>query len=458
MVNRKKHPGKRDPRKGPLKNRPIQKKLRETNPVTLVIYGYIVYIAIGAVLLTLPFSTNDHVSVLDNIFVSTSAVSTTGLTPVNISTDYNYFGQAVILVLIQLGGIGYMTFSSFVLLSTKKELSDRRKCVNTTVFSIPKDFFIERFLTRVVIFTAIIEAAGALGLYFAFSSEGVENPLWQAVFTSVSAFCTAGFSLLSGNMEGFTTNFYVNFILSVLSISGAVGFIVFVDIFNKIAKKKEQLSFTTRIIIRTTVWILVIGTFIMVISEGSLRDLTDSQRIMASFFHVMSSMTTVGFNSVPIGPLTHSVLFLTVILMIIGASPAGTGGGLKSTTFVSVIGQIRSVISNRRDVRYWKQLIPADRVRQANATFAMYFGALLLGIYLLTITESGTLMEIVFEAASALGTVGMSMDFTSELSVIGRIIVILLMLIGRVGPLTFGIAIFVKNKLIWDDSKTDLAI
>jgi trk system potassium uptake protein TrkH len=458
MGNGKKASSKRSLRKGPLKDRPLQRKLRETNPVMLVIYGYVIYIAIGAALLMLPISTTDHVSVLDNIFVSTSAVSTTGLTPVNISTDYDLFGQGVILVLIQFGGIGYMTFSSFVLLSTKKQLSNKRKCVNTTVFSIPKDFLIEKFLTRVVIFTAIIEAAGALGLYFAFSAEGVENPLWQAVFTSVSAFCTAGFSLLSSNMEGFSTNFYVNFILSVLSISGAIGFIVFVDVFNKLTGKKEQLSFTTRIIIRTTIWILVIGTFIMVISEGSLRDLTNSQRILASFFHVMSSMTTVGFNSIPVGPLASSVLFLTVILMIIGASPAGTGGGLKSTTFVSVIGQIRSVISNKRDVRYWKQLIPADRVRQANATFAMYFGALFLGIYLLTLTENGSLMEIIFEAASALGTVGLSMDFTSELSIMGRIIVILLMLIGRVGPLTFGIAIFVKNRLIWDDSKTDLAI
>jgi trk system potassium uptake protein TrkH len=172
----------------------------------------------------------------------------------------------------------------------------------------------------------------------------------------------------------------------------------------------------------------------------------------------MTSMTTVGFNTMPIAPMAKSVLFLTVILMIIGASPAGTGGGLKSTTLIAVIGQIRSVLVNKKDVRFWKQRIPMDRIKQANATFALYLAALFLGVYLLTLTEDAGLMEILFETASALGTVGLSMSFTQDLTTLGKIIIILLMFVGRVGPLTFGMAIFVKNKLIWDDSKTDLAI
>ncbi|MEA3560041.1 MAG: potassium transporter TrkG, partial [Candidatus Thermoplasmatota archaeon] len=240
--------------------------------------------------------------------------------------------------------------------------------------------------------------------------------------------------------------------------SGAIGFIVFVDVFNTIGKKQEHLSFTSRVIIRMTFWILIIGTFLVLISEGSLSDMANHEKVMAAFFHVMTSMTTVGFNTIPVAPLARSVLFLTIILMMIGASPAGTGGGMKSTTLSAVIGQVRSVMSEKRDVRFWKQRIPADRIKQANATFGMYLAALFLGVYMLTLTESGGLMEIFFEASSALGTVGLSTGFTPDLSSLGKIVIILLMLVGRVGPLTFGIAIFVKNKLIWDNSRTDLAI
>lgn len=436
----------------------FRKKLRDSNPVTLVIIGYIAYITVGAVLLTLPFSQSETVGFLDNTFVSTSAVSTTGLSPVNISEEYNHFGQGVILVLIQLGGIGYMTFSSFILLSRKQELPDRRKNVSKTVFSIPKDFIIERFLTKVILFTAVIEILGAVGLYFVFRSEGVRAPLWQAIFTSISAFCTAGFALFNGNLEAYSGNFWLNLIVSVLSISGAIGFIVFVDVFNTLRRKQEHLSFTSRIIIRTSFWILVIGTILVLISEGSLGDMPNYEKVMAAFFHVMTSMTTVGFNTIPVAPLARSVLFLTIIIMMIGASPAGTGGGMKSTTLSAVIGQVRSVMREKRDVRFWKQRIPADRVKQANATFGMYLAALFLGVYLLTITESAPLMDILFEATSALGTVGLSMGYTPGLSGLGKVIIILLMFIGRVGPLTFGIAIFVKNKLIWDNSQTDLAI
>jgi len=442
------------------KSRPVLTRLRESNSVKTVVFGYLGYMLIGTLLLSVPLLQSERVSFIDNIFVSASAVSTTGLTPVNISRCYNTAGHMVILLLIQLGGIGYMTFSSFVLLSSKDELTDKRKQVSKTVFSIPKDFLIERFLAGVVVFTLLIEALGTAGLYFAFRAEGVRYPLWQALFTSVSAFCTAGLSLFSNNLEAFSGNFWINTIVCALSLSGAIGFIVFVDVFNTIRRKQRTLSLTSRIILRTTFWVLAIGTFLVLISEGSFKGMPVSDKVMAAFFHTMSSMTTVGFNTVPVAGLARSVLFLTVILMLIGASPAGTGGGIKTTTLTAVLGQIRSVIFNRRDVRYWRQLIPAERVKQANATLGLYLSALFLGVYLLTLTEKGgtDLMDILFEAASALGTVGLSHGLLAEMSVMGKLVLIFLMFIGRVGPLTFGIAVFVKDKLIWDDTKTDLAV
>lgn len=445
---------------------PFKDRLRNSNPVLIVIYGYLIYIALGTLLLTLPFAQDGGgVGFLDNIFVSTSAVSTTGLTPVDVHENYNTFGHLVILILVQLGGIGYMTFSSFVLLSRKEKLSDKRKEVSKTVFSIPKGFLIEKFLFKVVAFTAVIEALGAAGLYFCFRAEGVKYPLWQAIFTSVSAFCTAGFSLFSGNLEQFSGNFWVNLIVSFLSISGAIGFIVFVDAFNWMTRKVPHLSFTSRIILRTSAGILIVGTFIVLISEGSLSDLASHERVLAAFFQTMSAMTTVGFNTIPVGEsvsavgLSKSVLFLLILIMTIGASPAGTGGGMKSTTFTAVIGQIKAVIFNKRDVTFWQQRIPSDRVKQSTATMGMYLAALFLGVYLMTLTETDAgLMEVFFESASALGTVGLSMNFTSQLTELGKIWIIALMFMGRVGPLGFGMALFVKNKLIWDNRETDLAM
>lgn len=438
----------------------LKRRLQDSKPMNLVIYGYVTYIVLGAILLLLPISQANPVSILDNLFVSTSAVSTTGLSPIDIDDDYTHVGQVVLLVLIQFGGIGYMTFSSFVILTSKKEMTDGRKHISRTVFSIPENFIIERFVTSVIVFTILIEAAGAVGLYFVFSSHGVENPLWSAIFHSISAFCTAGFSIYGSNLTEFRGDFWLNFIISALSFAGAIGFIVFVDLWRRIRGKQDRLSLTSMIIIRTTFWLVILGTILIFITETSLYDLPVWERIMASFFQVMTSLTTVGYNTIEIGALARSVLLLTAIFMIIGASPAGTGGGLKTTTFTTIIGLTRSVIRGKRTVTFWKANIPADRVRTAVATLGLYMTSLALGAYLLLMTEAGSagVMDIFFEAASALGTVGLSTGLTSHLSVMGKLIIILLMFIGRVGPLTFGVAIFVKNKLIFDNKRTDLAI
>jgi len=438
----------------------VKGKLSESKPTNVVIYGYIGYILVGTFLLLMPFSQRNTVNLLDNLFVATSAVSTTGLSPIIVGHDYNLFGQIVLLVLIQVGGIGYMTFSSFVILSTRRDLKDKRKSISRTVFSIPEDFIIEKFLLGVVIFTVLIESAGAVALYYIFSANGDPTPVWNAIFHSISAFCTAGFSLFSGNLEAYRGDFWLNLVISVLSFSGAIGFIVFVDLWRRLIGKVDRLSLTSMIILRTTFWLTVIGTFIVLVTERSFDGMPAWERLAASFFQVMTSITTVGFNTVPVGGLTRSVVLLTTILMIIGASPAGTGGGLKTTTFSAIIGLTRSVIKGKRSVTFWGAVIPADRVKTAVATLGLYITSLALGVYLLTLTESGStsVLDIYFESASALGTVGLSTGLTPALSAMGKIVVILLMLIGRVGPLTFGVALFVKNRLIFDNRRTDMAV
>lgn len=428
------------------------------DPVKLVVTGYLVYVVVGAFLLLLPFSRMSRISFLDNLFVSTSAVSTTGLSTVDVGANYTFFGQLVILCLIQLGGVGYMTFSSFVILTSRKKLSETANGVASTVFSIPSNFRIEKFIVSVVLFTFFFELFGAASLYYIFKSANIENPLWQAVFHSISAFCTAGFSLFSTGLEQFKMDFWLNVIISVLSIAGAMGFIVCVDIWRKVRGKKRKITLTSKIIITTTFWFIFIGTFMVFVTEDFDVSCTSAQKLQISFFQVMTSITTVGFNTVGISGLTKSTIFLLSVLMIIGASPSGTGGGLKTTTVTSIYGLVKSVIYGNEDVKFWRATIPENRIRVAVASVGFYIATFATGTYLLALTENFSLVDIMFEAASAIGTVGLSLGITGSLSVLGKVIIILMMYIGRVGPLTFGIALFVKPKLIFDDEHTDLAI
>lgn len=433
-------------------------RLRTANPVRLVVMGYLSYIFIGFILLCMPFMHKNYVHALDNFFIATSAVSTTGLTTVTVVNDYNFWGQLVILALIQLGGIGYMTFSSFVILSTKKYLDDRTRNVAQTVFSIPKNFKIEKFIISVISFSAIVELLGAIGLFFVFLQAGVENPLWRAIFHSVSAFCTAGFSLFPNSFEGLANNFGLNIIISVLSIIGAMGFIVCVDIWRLIRGKIKRITLTTKVILSVTFWLLTIGGVLMFLTESYGGGIPPENRILFSLFQTMTALTTVGFNTITISTMSKSAIMLICILMIIGASPSGTGGGLKTTTFSAIWGLMKSTVRGEEDVRIWGAIVPEDRVKTAVATLSFYISALVIGTYLLTLTENGTFIEIFFEGASALGTVGLSLGITGALTALGKLIIILMMYIGRLGPLTFGTALYVKPELIFDDEKSDLAI
>ncbi|MBN1573155.1 MAG: potassium transporter KtrB [Deltaproteobacteria bacterium] len=433
-------------------------RLRTANPIRLVVFGYLSYIFIGFVLLCMPFMHKIYVNPLDNLFIATSAVSTTGLTTVIVSDDYNFWGQLVILVLIQLGGIGYMTFSSFVILSTKKYLDGRTKNIEQTVFSIPNNFKIEKFVLSVVRFTAVIEILGAIGLFFVFWQKGVVNPLWSAIFHSVSSFCTAGFSLFPNSFEGFANNFYINAIISVLSILGAMGFIVCVDVWRLIKGKQKRVTLTTKVIFTITFWLLLIGSVLMFLTESFGGDITPENRILFSLFQAMTAFTTVGFNTVNISTMSKSAIMLICILMIVGASPSGTGGGLKTTTFSAIWGLMKSAIKGEKDVHIFSEIVPEDRIKTAIATLSFYISTLIIGTYLLTLTENGEFLDIFFEAASALGTVGLSMGITTGLTILGKLIVILMMYIGRVGPLTFGMALYVKPELIFDNERSDLAI
>lgn len=417
--------------------------LARLHPSAVVAFGYLSYIVLGWLVLCLPIAQRGAgAGALDNLFTATSAVSTTGLTTVSVADRYSFVGQAVILVLIQLGGVGYMTVSSFFVLSRRNELSPARLEIGKAVFSLPASFRMDKFIRSVVRFTLAIELLGAAALYVLFRRAGVEGPLWSAIFHSVSAFCTAGFGLYNNSFESFVADPWMNGVLAALSYLGAVGFIVCVDLTRMIRGKVEQVTLTTKIILWATFWMTVIGTTLIFLGEPLVRGLPPEERLLASFFQCMTAMTTVGFNTVSIGALSKATLLVVIVLMVIGSSPAGTGGGLKCTTLTALLGVMRSAAAGEREARFWGRSIPPDRVWMAVATLGFYVATLVIGTYLLELTQETPFESNFFEAASALGTVGLSMGITSGLSGLGKLIVVALMFCGRVGPLTLGTMLF----------------
>ncbi|MCC9654601.1 TrkH family potassium uptake protein [Rhodopirellula halodulae] len=417
--------------------------LSRISPLKLLLIGYASYILLGWIGLSLPFAqAGDGVSAIDNLFTATSAVSTTGLATVGTPDSYSFFGEMFILVMIQLGGVGYMTTGSFILLMQRQTLPSTNEEIAKVAFSLPEGFSVKELVRNVIFFTAAIEIAGAIALYSVFQSQGVENAAWQAIFHSISAFCTAGFSLFPNGLESFQSDFWVNAIVATLSLCGAIGFLVFSDVARSFVKPETQRTLTTRIILRATFISVAAGWALLFLTEPSYQSLPTEQRLLSSGFQAMTALTTVGFNTSPIGELALGPTFLMLLLMIMGASPSGTGGGLKSTSVSAAIATTISTLKGRDKVTFWGCEVPAYRLSLAFASLVFYVGIFFTGGFLLLLLQDTNKFEdVVFEAASALGTVGLSRGLTGELTPLGKIVVIALMFIGRVGPITFGLAL-----------------
>lgn len=421
--------------------------MRRVHPAKLIFAGYAFYMALGWALLCLPFSQSVPVNMLDNLFTAVSAVSTTGLATIDPGSSYTFLGELVILLLIQAGGIGYMTVSSFVMMATVKHLSPLRERLTRAAFTLPEDVSIGSFIRTVVIYTFAIEIIGAILLFIQFSASGVDNAAWSAIFHAVSAFCTAGFSLNPNSLESFRGDVGVNVIISALSILGAMGFLVAWDVWRSLTRRSFVLSFTSKVILKLTGAFLLVGTAIFFVADPGIAALPSGERLMASFFQTMTATTTVGFNTHPISTLTPAVIVLLFFLMAIGASPSGTGGGLKTTTFAAMIGLVRSTLRRRPEITFFNRVIAPARLQLAMASSAYFVMLMTPAVFALCLTEPGKdFQAILFEAISAIGTVGLSMGITSSLSDLGKLTIILLMFAGRVGILTFGIALASKDE------------
>ena len=430
------------------------------SPQQNLLYGFLTYTVLGWTLLCIPFFHKQTISALDNLFIATSAISTTGLVTASVFDTYNGFGQFVVLLLFQIGGIGYMTFTSFILLSRKSPLTHWHQRVLSAEFTMPKGFEIKDFLKSVIMFTLIIEVVGALCFYIAFTQAGVDHnfAIWSSIFHSVSAFCTAGFGLYNDSFEQFAGNTSINIIISTLAICGSLGFIVVTDLWNKITRKSHQITFTTKIIFAAITLLLILGTLVIYFFEPTVVALEEN-RLMASFFQSMTALTTVGFNTVPIGSFSLSALLITILLMYVGASPSGTGGGLKTTTLTALIAVIWNRIRANKQVTFFGRVIPKERLSVATSTFILYATVLFAATFLLTLTEDLTLEQILFETTSAIGTVGLSTGITGTLTSWGKVVLIFVMFVGRLGILTFGLALLARRKKITSvAAEGDLAV
>ena len=418
-------------------------------PYQVIIFGFVTYILTGLLFISLPCAQKMHVSFVDNLFNIVSALSTTGLSTGNISQLYTPFGKLVLLTLIQLGAIGYMTITSFFILSSGNNLSSYRTKILSAEFTLPENFNIKEFIRNIIIYTFVIELIGTIFLSIEFHKLGITNPVWAGVFHAISAFSTAGFSIFSTGLEAFKNDISINIIIAFLCYSGAIGFIIPMDIYRKIIDKNHKITFTTKVILFITALVGILGTVLYLFNSDS--------NVLTAFFQVMSASTTAGFNTVNIGKLSTTSLAVLIAAMVIGASPSGTGGGIKSTSISVLLGIVGSVMRGQfKQITFLNKAIPLNRVFTAVASTTTYMFTLIIIVYLLTLTEHFSFMELCFEAASALGTVGLSMGITADLTNLGKIILSLAMFLGRVGPLSIGIAFFKSNSNIVA-CKSDLA-
>ncbi|MBM7656076.1 trk system potassium uptake protein TrkH [Neobacillus cucumis] len=422
------------------------------DPPKILVLGFATIILLGAILLTTPIATLDGkgLSFLAALFTATSATCVTGLVVVDTGTTFTMFGQLVILSLIQVGGLGFMTFSTlFAFLLGKKISLKERILLQESLNNLSMEGIV-RLAKRILIFTAIIELSGAVLLAIRFSFDmPIKRAIYYGIFHSISAFNNAGFDLMGefSSLTRYVEDPIVSLTICALITLGGIGFIVMNELFE--FRKVKRLSLHTKIVLMTSL-ILVVGgailTFLLELSnEKTLKPLSFSGKVLASIFQSVTNRTA-GFNTLNISDLTHSTLLLTIFLMFIGASPGSTGGGIKTTTFTTLLGAVWSQIRGKEDVIFYRQRVVYETIYKAlTVTISALFLVMIITM-LLTVTEQGKdFLMILFEATSAFGTVGLSMGLTPELSPIGRCLIIFTMFAGRVGPLTIAFAVTIRR-------------
>jgi len=422
-------------------------------PIQFLLIGFVVVIIIGSILLSLPISSTAHIKTpfIDALFTATSAVTTTGLIVVDTGTHFSIIGEVITLILFQIGGLGYMIFAALLIISLRGRLSFHTRMLLRESLIRQDSVDIITFSKAIILLTCFWEIMGTVffTIYWIQYMSPIQA-LYMGLYHSVSAFCTAGFSLFSDSLSSYGGSVWFNIGVNILCIAGGIGFFVLYDGYYYFTKRKTEnihmINTHTKLTIFLSVIVMTIGTIALFLLENGTISVPLKERTLDSLFQAVSASTTTGFNTVDIGTMNQPSLFIIVLLMFVGAAPGGTGGGIKITTFGLLIFIIISLLSGKKEINIFKRRISYETVKN---TFNIFIIAILwisIALIILCITEEESLLHLVFEEVSAFGTVGLSMGITPSLSPIGKIIISISMLIGRIGPLAIGYSILGKPK------------
>ncbi|SKA01632.1 TrkH family potassium uptake protein [Anaerorhabdus furcosa] len=437
---------------------------KKVGAMPLLALSFALVIFVGTLFLCLPITNiGTPQSFLNNLFVATSATCVTGLVPYAVVDQYNMLGQVVLICLMQVGGLGLMTLLSLMMSLMKHKLfiGEKKLIQDSLGKSDLQD--IPRFIRCIVIYTLVFETIGAILFALKFVPEyGWFHGIFNSIFLSVSAFCNAGLdNILPNSLISFVNDPLINFTVAGLIITGGLGFVVWLDLrkhlsdlFGKNGSFKKllnKLSVHTKVVLIMTGFLLLSGTLLIYALEynnpNTLGPLSEGSKWMASFFQ-STTLRTAGFATLPIAALKPATQFIMCLYMFIGGSPGGTAGGIKTTTFAMLFIFVLFVLRNDSHINVMKRDIPRINFMKAYVVTIIYLTSLVIAIIILSITENVSFLAIIFECFSAIATVGLSMDVTPLLSSIGKIVIILLMFIGRVGPITIVVLIFRVNSKV----------
>lgn len=422
----------------------------------MIALGFFSAVIIGSVILMLPVSSADgtYTPYIDALFTSTTSVCVTGLVVVNTFEHWSLFGQFIILILIQFGGLGIVTFSTSLLLLLRRKVTLKDRLLLQDAYNLSTMTGLVKFTKRVILGAFTIEGIGALLYCFTFIPEfGFSKGLWISVFTAVSAFCNAGIDVIGpSSLTPYITNINVNLTTMFLIIMGGIGFIVWFDVVRvfKSIKSKEmprmaffnRLTLHTKIVLFTTIALILAGAFFVFIFEYSndstIGLLSFPQKIMASFFESVTTRTA-GFLTFSQKNMRATTALFCIILMFIGGSPVGSAGGVKTSTFALVIIAAMSAVRGEEYGTAFGRRLPNRTMRKALAVMLISLCFVFTGVILLLTYCGGDLLDVMFESASAVGTVGLTRDYTSTLNIPGKIILTICMYAGRIGPMTLPI-------------------
>jgi len=412
----------------------------------VLLAGFVIVIAVGTILLMLPISTTGDISFTDALFTSTSSVCVTGLIVKDTPHDFTRFGLWVILLLIQIGGLGYMSMASWIALLAGRRIGIAQRIVLSESLSAGTLEGIVGFMKRLIWFVLVIELAGSIILTARFSFDlPIKDALFKGIFHSVSAFNNAGFSLFSNSLMNYRGDPVINSVVMALIILGGIGFVVMDNSWRKLFSRQSKLNLHTKLVLSSSLILILAGAVLFYISERTyLFTGTNSgplEQMTVSFFASVTARTA-GFNTVDYSALQHATVFLTMCLMLIGASPGSTGGGVKTTTFSVIVMHLWVTLRGQRDTVMFRQRIPESMIARAFVLLAVSLFFIVIVTFIIIEIEHSAFIRTLFEVVSAFATVGLSFgdggarSLTAVFSAPSKWIIIITMFAGRLGPIT----------------------